>query len=550
MPTFRQSENSGPASSPPKITVLLVDDVLENLELLQDVLPEYGFDVQSASNGSDALAILANTDIHIIISDAMMPRMDGFELCKRVKKEERLASIPFVIYTGDYVDQEDEELAKSIGVDRYVAKMSGIETLVDAIRQIVRERYGLETREGRLAPNQLDDQVFLERHHAIVVKKLEQKMNELEMFAHTLSRKNRELQSSEIRYRGLFEQASVAIYVLQRQTYKVVDVNKHGLELLGYAREDLVALGCFPFDPSDSETVSKLHQRGEYFGDATILTRDDVRLNVEIAAGPFDHGDDSRVLLFVRDVTEQRRIRDILAQAEKMTLMGTLASGIAHEIRNPLAAVTLNLQYLEQKLPADSAELGSVISALEGARRIESVIDNTLGLARMKPPMLREENINEIVHQAMGFLRLIVQQKNLAISMLLGDALPPVLVDARQIQQVAINVLQNAIDASPNGSTITVKTYAIEETLQLVEGRPVSKSVIFSVRDSGPGITPDRLKTLFEPFKTTKSGGTGLGLALSKRILDSHKSDIQVESAEGGGTLVRIIFPTQTQLER
>jgi PAS domain S-box-containing protein len=532
------------------ITVLLVDDVLENLELLQDVLPEYGFAVKSASSGFEALEILSASEIHVIISDAMMPRMDGFELCKSVKKEEKFASIPFVIYTGDYVDQEDEELAKSIGVDRYVAKMSGIETLVDAIRQIVRERYGLDTREGRLAPNQLDDQVFLERHHAIVVKKLEQKMNELEMFAHTLSRKNRELQSSEIRYRGLFEQASVAIYVLQRQTYKVIDVNKHGLDLLGYLREDLVALGCFPFDPSDSETVTKLQQRDEYFGDAVIVTRDNVRLNVEIAAGPFDQGDDSRILLFVRDVTEQRRIRDILAQAEKMTLMGTLASGIAHEIRNPLAAVTLNLQYLEQKLLSNSAELDSVVSALEGARRIESVIDNTLGLARMKPPTLREESINEIVEQAMGFLRLIVQQKNLTIAMLLGDALPPVVVDARQIQQVAINVLQNAIDASPNGSTITIKTYVIEETLQLVEGRQASRSIIFSVRDSGSGITPDRMKTLFEPFKTTKSGGTGLGLALSKRILDSHKSEIQVEAAEGGGTLVRIIFPTQFQLER
>jgi signal transduction histidine kinase len=168
----------------------------------------------------------------------------------------------------------------------------------------------------------------------------------------------------------------------------------------------------------------------------------------------------------------------------------------------------------------------------------------------MKPPTLREESINEIVEQAMGFLRLIVQQKNLTIAMLLGDALPPVVVDARQIQQVAINVLQNAIDASPNGSTITIKTYVIEETLQLVEGRQASRSIIFSVRDSGSGITPDRMKTLFEPFKTTKSGGTGLGLALSKRILDSHKSEIQVEAAEGGGTLVRIIFPTQFQLER
>lgn len=522
----------------------------ENLELLQDVLPEYGFDVVCASSGGEALALLERGGIHFIISDAMMPKMDGFEFCKNVKKNEATASIPFIIYTGDYVDAEDEALAKSIGVDRYVAKMSGVESLVEAVREIVRERYGLETRGGELAPNQLDDQVFLERHHAIVMKKLEQKMNELELFAQTLSRKNRELQTSESRYRGLFEQASVAIYVLQRRTYKVLDVNKHGLDLLGYPREDLIAMECFPFESSDAETLANLQQQTEYFGEAVIIAKDNARLNVEISAGPFDQGDDTKVVLFVRDVTEQKRIREILVQSEKMTLMGTLASGIAHEIRNPLAAVTLNLQYLEQKLDPSSPDLASIISALEGARRIESVIENTLGLARMRPPSLREENINDILTQAMGFLRFVIQQKNIVVTTNLGETLPTVFADSRQIMQVLINILQNAIDATPTGNAITIKSYTIEETLYLVEDGPISSKVVLSVRDTGPGIPPERMKNLFEPFKTTKAGGTGLGLALSKRILDGHHADIQIEAAEGGGTLVRLIFPTQQHAER
>jgi len=532
------------------MTILLVDDVVENLELLEVVLPEYGFETRRAMTGSEAIDILKHETIHLVISDAMMPKMDGFELCKIVKRDPGSASVPFIIYTGDYVDEEDAELGKSIGVDRYVEKTSGMETLIGVVQQIIRERYGVETGKGPAESNQLDDQKFLERHHAIVVKKLEQKMNELEMFAQTLSRRNRELQISEARYRGLFEQASVAIYVLQQNTAKVVDVNAQGLTLLGYTKEELIALARFPFESPTPENITGVYKKDQFFGDATLKAKDGRSLSVEIFAGSFEFDDESKILLFVRDITEQKRIREILVQAEKMSLMGTLASGIAHEIRNPLAAVTLNLQYLEQQLNGMNGELGAVQSALEGTKQIDKVIDNTLGLARMTPPTLHEEDLNEIVKQALGYLRLLVQQKGLHIETILGQGLPRVSVDSRQIQQVLINILQNAIEATPPENTITIKSYEIEETLHLVHGSPAARRIVLSIRDTGLGIPPERMNDLFEPFKTTKSGGTGLGLALSKRILDRHRAEIQIDQAEGGGTMVRLMFPVQLQSER
>jgi PAS domain S-box-containing protein len=546
------TQASSPGSSPeaPRLVILLVDDVPENLELLEDVLQEHGFITRTAASGSEALDHLKQAEIHLIVSDAMMPKMDGLELCTFVRKDRRTSSIPFIIYTGDYLDKEDEELARSIGVDRYVEKMSGVETLVEAVKDIVRERYGYETRGNKLVSHQLDDQIFLERHHAIVVKKLEQKMNELEMFAQTLSRKNRELQISEARYRGLFEQASVAIYVLMSESDKVVDVNKEGLDLLGYTKDELIAMSAFPFESSETAVPASLRNPDGYFGEAILKTKEGSKLNVEMSAGPFVRGVDSKVLLFVRDMTEQKKIREKLMLAEKMSLMGTLASGIAHEIRNPLAAVSLNLQYVQEKLEGNPPVQGAVATALEGAKRIEKVIDNTLGLARMTPPKLREESVNEIVGQAIGFVKLAFQQKGLELNTQLGEDLPPIHVDARQIQQVLINLMQNAIEATPQGNAITLKTYLIEETLQLVEGTPPVRSVVLSLRDTGVGISPERMADLFEPLKTTKPGGTGLGLALSKRILDRHNAEIQIEPAEGGGTLVRLIFPALIPTER
>ncbi|HTP13471.1 MAG TPA: ATP-binding protein, partial [Bacteroidota bacterium] len=456
----------------------------------------------------------------------------------------------FIIYTGDYVDEEDAALGKSIGVDRYVEKVGGVETLINAVQELVRERYGVDTDTGQSGSSKLDDQKFLERHHAIVVKKLEQKMNELEMYAQTLSRRNRELQVSEARYRALFQQAGVAIYVLQKNTMKVVDVNKLGLDLLGYAKDELSALPGIPFENAVPAKLTTLDRKDQYFGEATMKTKDGRILSVEISAGSIDYDDDRRVVLFVRDVTEQKKIREILVQAEKMSLMGTLASGIAHEIRNPLAAVTLNLQFLEQLHNGSTEEGGAVQTALEGTKQIDKVINNTLGLARMTPPELHPTDLNELVHQALGYLRLLAQQKNLHIETILSAGLPAILVDHRQIQQVLINILQNAIEATPSDNTITVKSYRIEETLELVDGSPAVAKVVISIRDTGSGIPSERMGDLFEPFKTTKSGGTGLGLALSKRILDRHHAEIGVESAEGGGTIVRIFFPQQSPTER
>ncbi len=548
-----KKHESIPAPASPtngRLTVLIVDDIVENLELLQDILKEYGFETATATTGQEAVDFLTRAQAHVIISDAMMPKMDGFELCKSVKKNAGTATIPFIIYTGDYVDDEDEELANSIGVDRYVEKTSGVDALILAIKEVVRDRYGIEPGGSSSESSRLDDQEFLERHHAIVVKKLEQKMNELEVFAQTLTRKNRELQISESRYRTLFEQASVAIYILQRSNYKVLDANKNGLDLLGYSREELIALECFPFAAPKPDLLGSLGTRRAYFGETILARSDGTKLHAEISAGLFEYGEESKILLFARDITEQKKIREILIQAEKLSLMGTLASGIAHEIRNPLAAVTLNLQFLEQTLTPGSSDHGAVLTAIEGAHQIDKVIDNTLGLARMTPPNPKDEHINDILKQALGYLKLVIQQKGIHIETRLGEDLPCVRVDSRQIQQVLINLLQNAIEATPAGNAITIKTYLIEETLHLAGDSTGVRQMVLSIRDTGVGIPADRMNELFEPFKTTKSGGTGLGLALSKRILDRHNAGIHIEPAEGGGTLVRLMFPVHSEQER
>jgi PAS domain S-box-containing protein len=534
---------------PERLRVLLIDDIPENLSLLEEVLGDAGYDTVSVLSGAEALQQLRSEQFHLIVADAMMPAIDGFQLCKEVKQSATLARIPFIIYTGNYVDKEDHQFAKSIGVDAYVMKYDGLATLVQSVNTLAERAYG--TRVGTelveipsIAPQMnLDDQMFLERHHAIVVKKLEEKMHELEVFSETLSQKTREIQSSEARYRNLFEHASIGIFVLEKQTGRVVDVNAEGLALLRFTRDELLAAEPLSF-VVEAETRQAILQSGAFFSKETSFCRcDGVLVDVELGAGPFDDGHNPRMILYVLDITEQKKMRQRMVQTEKMAFLGRLAASIAHDIRNPLSAITLNLQHLAKRLPEGFKDHTSLNFAIEGAQRISKVIENTLNLARVLPPKVQPEDINEIVRTAVQFLTTASAQKRVLLETQLAAGLPKVLIEAKQIEQVVLNLVQNAIDVAPEKSTITVSTCLMED---LIAKSPTAKQkVALVVLDRGPGIPLDVQKHLFEPFHTTKESGTGLGLALSKQIMDKHNAEIRIEPAVGGGTIARLIFPVQ-----
>ena len=525
------------------LNILLVDDIQENLELLQDVLAENNYTSVLARNGVEALAKLRHERVHLIVADAMMPKMDGFQLCKEVRNLPGCAAVPFIIYTGNYIDETDQRLARSIGVDRYVVKYAGLGALVDAVNELVQQRYGRLAVQPVAAAEQIDEHAFLEQHRAIVIRKLEEKMAELEMYADTLVRKNREIQASEERYRALFDHASIAIFVTDHESGRILDANRQALALLGYRKDELLAMPVVPFS---AEPGAPKPPAGSPYasGETTIRTKSGDVIQVDVVVGPVTRPQDPRVMLFVRDVTEKKKMQAQLLQAEKLTLMGRLAAGIAHEIRNPLAAVTLNLQYLLGKLGGEGDLRQTLDDMLEGARRIETVIGNTLNLARVAPPILELNQLNGLIDQVLRYVKIALQQKRITIEARLDRNIPAISADARQIQQVMINVLQNAIDASPEGSMLTVTTFlAVEPRTDAPQGT-VRKAVV-EIRDRGAGIPPDHVKQIFESFRTTKAGGTGLGLALSKFIMDRHNAEIRVEPAVGGGTIVKLVFPIQ-----
>lgn len=520
----------------PALSILVVDDIPENILLLEDVLGELGYKTFGAMNGIQALEVMQQEPIDLIIADAMMPKMDGFQLCKSVKNNPKLSSIPFIIYSSDYIDEEDKELAKTIGADRYVVKMGGTDSLILAVSELlnITEKPVVFDPDQQVLP--LDDQSFLEKHYKLLVKKIEEKLQNLEVYSLQLLKKNEQLQKSEQRYRLLFEKASIAIFVLDSHGRLLNDVNPFAEQLLGYTREELLENKHIPF--ADFEEDEQIIVEPGFSGELNMRAKNGKVLCMESDANVVEYDNQQQILLFSRDITERKMMVERLYQSEKLSMLGTIAAGIAHEVRNPLAGIKLNLQFLEQKHGTTFEDIEVLKLAIQGTQHIEKVVENTLNIARSTTPDVRTGSINEIVTQAVSLLMLTVHKKNVSLATDLQHDLPVLKIDGKQILQVVLNILRNAIEATPSGGEILITT-AMEDP----KSTELKPRLVCSVRDTGEGISDEYLKAAFELFKTTKNSGTGLGLSLSRRIMQQHGGDIVITKPAVGGTEIKLYFP-------
>lgn len=245
-------------------------------------------------------------------------------------------------------------------------------------------------------------------------------------------------------------------------------------------------------------------------------------------------GNLSLIINYGIDVTDKIKMERQLVQADKMASLGTLAAGIAHEIRNPMATINLNTQILLRDLDVDEEHQVYMLDIQKEVKKIERIISEILEFSKPRPAHLVETNINEVVLSVHELTRVQLRKDNLKVHFDLADNLPAVLIDPAQISQVVINLVINAMQAMPDGGDLTVTTQTDPRT-----GR-----VELLVGDTGLGIPNDNLSKIFDPFFTNKPEGTGLGLAIARQILEKNQAAIQVSSKEGQGTVFRILFKT------
>lgn len=218
--------------------ILIVDDVNESLELLKEVFETMGYAVLTASNGVEALKILSEERVDIIISDVLMPKMDGFLFCREVKRNEYTRNIPFIFYTANYTDPEDEKFGLGLGADAYLIKPIDIQILINTVEKLLQK----DKSEISKVDSVSDDIQYLREYNTVLIRKLEDKMYELEQANEMLMKVNRELQVSHEQYKSLFENAGKAIFIVQPETWMVLDANNQAENLFKCTRDEILSL--------------------------------------------------------------------------------------------------------------------------------------------------------------------------------------------------------------------------------------------------------------------------------------------------------------------
>jgi len=257
-------------------------------------------------------------------------------------------------------------------------------------------------------------------------------------------------------------------------------------------------------------------------------------------------GDEGRpvgVIVLLKDVTELLALERRVRVADKLAALHTLSAGVAHELRNPLSAMDLNLHLLDEALKERGALAPDVAHYLQvvnaECRRLSVILDNFMKFARPTSMGLHEVDLRTVIAHIMALMQFEAQERKIHLEERVEEGLPPVCGDETQISQVLVNILVNAFQAMPDGGRCAIATQ--------VRRSADHRWVEVVVSDTGVGIRQEDLSRLFEPFYTTKTSGTGLGLAIAYRIMQDHGGTIRVSSVPGSGTTVVVQLPVAAE---
>jgi signal transduction histidine kinase len=239
-----------------------------------------------------------------------------------------------------------------------------------------------------------------------------------------------------------------------------------------------------------------------------------------------------------------KQSQELLARSDRLAAVGTLAAGIAHEIRNPLVSIHTFTQLLPERLDDPEFRTTFLRIASDEVARASALIDDLLTFARPSPSATHQVDLNAILEQMVRLLDGQAKKKAIRLIFSPSASLLPVLADEGQLKQVFMNLLLNALQATPQGGEISLTTQTVRDQ----RGKECCRVV---VQDTGEGILPEHKEQIFDPFFTTKSSGTGLGLFIAYQIVAEHGGYIDVESLRGEGTsfYVHLPYPQAQEVE-
>jgi two-component system, sporulation sensor kinase E len=516
------------------VNILLVDDREENLLALEAVLTSPNYRLIKAFSGNEALKWVLREEFAVIIMDVQMPGMNGFDTAKMIRKREKTKDVPIIFVTALSQTSDNVMQGYSVGAIDYIIKPFDPTILKCKVNGFISLFLNQKKVEEQAKIIAVRTRELEQANHAL--KKNEQMLEGLIIQrTEELTNTNQKLLESEEKYRRLVEESPEAIILTKQRHEKPTFVNQTAVKLLkATTKEEVQNQSLFNYiHPEDHEKVKKIlaeNRGGHNTYECRLVCLNGEIIHVEVKSIPFEYQGEACLHILVRDITELKQSREYMHQTEKLTVVGELAAGIAHEIRNPLTSLKGFTQLLGDRIDANQGYMDIMITEIE---RINTIVSELLLLAKPKKLDFQELNIAMVLKKIITLMEAQANLYGVNIKCEQCDEAPSVFIhgEENKLKQVFINLLKNAIEAMQEGGEIKISLLKKD------------KEVEIKIIDNGNGISPELLSKVGQPFFTTKEKGTGLGLMVCYSIIESHQGKMGIDSKCGQGTTVSVLLP-------
>ena len=519
-PAASPSSTHAPADTRRSSTVLVVEDNPPMRRFIADALAAE-HRVRAVADGEQALAAARREPPDLVVTDLMMPRLGGDKLVEALRADPALADVPVLVVSA----KDDQALRTHLldaRVQDYVTKPFSAQELRARVRNLTTMKLARDALRRELASHSAD----------------------LNQLTHELIDSRRALQASQLRWQAMFQHSPVGIVLADAQG-RILSANPALQAMLGYTEDQLRAITLMRITPVEDRAAAQARLDKVLAGDWRELHVQRrfqhahgalVWANTSVACVPQGdregRGEPPLIVVVAEDVTERRRAEEALARARnelarvtRASTLGELAASIAHEVNQPLAAIVANghacERWMGQPGPTGEQEARQAVQRIiRDANRAGEVVARVRRLLRQGELQREPIHLDAVVDEVLDLIRMEAQTSRIALLYEPPHGLPPVQADRVQVQQIVLNLLMNAMEAilARSGGARWV-----EITLAaMAQGPDGGDAVRVDVRDSGIGLAPQDVDRVFDAFHTTKPGGMGMGLAISRSIVEAH----------------------------
>ncbi|MFH1196867.1 MAG: ATP-binding protein [bacterium] len=544
--------------------IIIVDYKQENVYLLDSILKANGYTTIAARNGAEALGIAKMEMPDLIISDILMPLMDGYTLCREFKKDSHLNSVPFVFYTATYTDPKDEEFALSLGADRFILKPQDPDVFLEIIQSLLAEVKKKNIHP--ITPPELPETIVLKEYNEVLIRKLEDKMRqtdenekklkkyvaELEENLEKRKIAEKALRESEEKFRRIFEDHAAVKLLINPDSGEIIDANKSAAVYYGWSCEELKGMKIDQINTLAPEEIKngieKVRLQKRVHFEFKHRRKDGSIRDVEVFSSKIEIGSKDILHSIVHDITERKRaeamIKKLNEELEQKVIVRTeqlqtaykelesFSYSVSHDLRTPLRAINGYMRILlddySNKLDPEAQRLINIV--ITSAKNMGKLIDDLLAFSRLSRQGFTISKIDMHAMAESVFNELLPHEQKDSITFLI-NSIPDANGDSSMIKQVWRNLISNAIKFSaPNPNPV------IEINSFKKDGEDV-----YFIKDNGVGFDERYSEKLFGVFQRLHRAedfeGTGVGLAIVHHIIMRHGGKIWAEGKVNEGAV-------------